>query len=160
MIENLKRHYLRRTSLYALSALQTVGMQIAYCLTASIVRRELHGTYTRTTLALHLTGTRHVDVRECLGQRSFLRRHPAGDGTHWAERAPGTRRIDERECDTHNGSHNNYRPEHLTYASPHSQSPFTPRHETQLYAEHAKDEEHHEQSETKGTYELRNRTMR
>ena len=156
----LQSHYLSRTGLSTLATLQAVGMQIADSLAARVVGRELHRADAGALLALHLTGIRHVDIRECLGQWSLLRCYPIGDGSHRAERTPCAWGIDERECDTHNGSHNNYRPEHLTYASPHSQSPFAPRHETQLYAEHAKDEEHHEQSETKGTYELRNRTMR
>ena len=128
LIENLKRHYLRRTSLDALSALQTVGMQIAYCLTTSIVRRELHGTYTRTTLALHLTGTRHVDVRECFWQWSFLRCYPVGDGSHGTKRTPCAWCIDERKRDTNDGSHDDNRPKDLAYTSPHGKSTLAPRH--------------------------------
>ena len=50
-------HYLRGTSLYALTALQAVRMQIAYGLTARVVGCELHRADASTLLALHLTGT-------------------------------------------------------------------------------------------------------
>ena len=123
-------HYLRGTSLYALTALQAVRMQIAYGLTARVVGCELHRADASTLLALHLTGTWHVDVRECVWQWSLLRCYPIGDGSHGAERTPCAWRIDERECDTNNGSHDDNRPENLTYTSPHEKSTLAPRHKT------------------------------
>ena len=60
-------HNLRGASWYALTALQAVRMQIADGLAARVVRCELHRTDARALLALHLTGTRYVDVREGLG---------------------------------------------------------------------------------------------
>ena len=53
----LEGHDLRGTGLYALTALQAVGMQIADGLAASVVRRELHRADTGTILTFHLAGT-------------------------------------------------------------------------------------------------------
>ena len=50
-------HNLRGTSWYALTALQTVRMQIADDLAARVVGRELHRADAGALLALHLTGT-------------------------------------------------------------------------------------------------------
>lgn len=88
-------HYLRRASQCAFAALEAVGMQITRLLAATVIGGELHRTDAGTTLTLHLTGTRYVDVRKGLGQRGLLRSHPIGDSTHRTERAPGTWRIDE-----------------------------------------------------------------
>ena len=130
-------HYLRGTSLYALTALQAVRMQIADGLTARVVGRELYRADAGALLAFHLTGTRHVDVRECFWQWSFLRCYPVGDSSHGAERTPCARRIDEIQRDTYNGSHHDYRPEHTTDTAPHGQSSLTPWNgESQLDAEH------------------------
>ena len=101
-----------------------------------------------------------MDVRKSLGQGSFTGCHPVGDGSHRAERAPGARRIDERQRDANNSGHDDNRPKHFTDASPHRQSPLTPGYETQLDAEHAEDEEHHKQSEAEGAHELGYGTMR
>ena len=135
-------------------------MQITDFLATGVVGCELHRTDAGALLAFHLTGTRHVDVRECLGQWSLLRCYPIGDGSHRAERTPCAWGIDERECDTNDSSHDDNRPEDLANPCPHSQSSLAPRYETQLDAEHSKDEEHHEQAESKGTYKLWNRTVR
>ena len=134
-------------------------MQIADSLAARVVGRELHRADAGALLALHLTGIRHVDIRECLGQWSLLRCYPIGDGSHRAERTPCAWRIDERERDANDGGHDDNRPENLTYTSPHSQSALTPRHKTQLDTEHTKDKEYHKQSETEGTNKLWNWTM-
>ena len=135
-------------------------MQIARLLTATVIGRELHRTDASTALTLHLTGTRHVDVREDLGQWSLLWSHPAGDGTHRTERAPCAWRIDEREGDSDNGSHHDNGPKHTTDATPHSQSALAPGNgECKLDTEHAEDKEHHEQAEAEGAHELWNRTM-
>ena len=155
----LQSHNLRGTGQSTLAALQTVRMQIAYGLAARIVGRELHRADTGTLLALHLTGTRYVDIRECLWQWCLFRSYPIGDGSHRAERTPCAWCIDERKRDTNDGSHDDNRPENLTYTSPHSQSALTPRHETQLEAEHTEDEEYHKQSEAEGTHKPWNRTM-
>ena len=69
----LQSHYLSRTGLSTLATLQAVGMQIADSLAARVVGRELHRADAGALLALHLTGIRHVDIRECLGQWSLLR---------------------------------------------------------------------------------------
>ena len=100
-----------------------------------------------------------MDVCECLWQWNLLRCYPIGDGSHRAERTPCAWGIDERERDTNDGGHNNNRPENLAYTSPHGKSTLAPRHETQLDAEHAEDEEYHKQSETEGTHKPWNRTM-
>ena len=155
----LQSHNLRGTGQSTLAALQTVRMQIAYGFAARVIGCELHRADAGTLLALHLTGTRYVDIRECLGQWSLLRCYPVGDGSHGAERTPCAWRIDERERDTNDRGHDDNRPEHFAYASPHRQSALAPRHKTQLDAEHAADEEHHEQAETEGTHKLGNRTM-
>ena len=42
-------------------------MQIADDLTARVVGRELHRADAGALLAFHLTGTRHVDVRDVYG---------------------------------------------------------------------------------------------
>ena len=63
----LQSHYLSRTGLSTLATLQAVGMQIADSLAARVVGRELHRADAGALLALHLTGTRYVDVRKCLG---------------------------------------------------------------------------------------------
>ena len=70
-------HNLRRTSQRAFAAFQTVGIEIAYFLAARVVGRELHRTDAGTVPALHLTGTRYVDVRKGLGQRCLLGGYPA-----------------------------------------------------------------------------------
>ena len=127
-------------------------MQIADDLAASVVGRELHRTDAGALLTLHLAGTRHVDVRECFRQWSMLRCHPVGDGSHRAERTPCTWCIDERKCNTNDGGHDDNRPEYATYTTPHSQSSLAPWHIAQLDAEHAEDEEHHEQAEAEGTH--------
>ena len=106
----LQSHYLSRTGLSTLATLQAVGMQIADSLAARVVGRELHRADAGALLALHLTGIRHVDIRECLGQWSLLRCYPIGDGSHRAERTPCAWGIDERECDTNNGGHYDYCP--------------------------------------------------
>ena len=59
-------HDLRRASQCAFAALEAVGMQITRLLAATVIGGELHRTDAGTTLTLHLTGTRHVDVGECL----------------------------------------------------------------------------------------------
>ena len=154
----LQSHYLSRTGLSTLATLQAVGMQIADSLAARVVGRELHRADAGALLALHLTGIRHVDIRECLGQWSLLRCYPIGDGSHRAERTPCAWRIDERECDTNNGGHYDYCPKYLAYTSPHGKSSLAPRYETQLEAEHTEDEEYHKQSEAEGTHKSWNRT--
>ena len=129
-------------------------MQIAGFLSAGIVGGELHRTDARTTLAFHLTGTRHVDIGECLGHRRLLGCYPVGDGSHGTERAPGAWGVDERQDDAYNGGHHDNRPEYASYAAPHGQSALTPGHgECQLDAEHAEDEEHHKQAESEGAHE-------
>ena len=155
----LQCHYLRWAGLSTLATLQTIWMQIADFLAARVVRCELHRADAGTLLALHLTGTRYVDVRECLGQWSIFRCYPIGDGSHRAERTPCAWGIDERERDTNNGGHYDYCPKYLAYTSPHRKSSLAPRYETQLEAEHAEDEEHHKQAETEGTHKPWNRTM-
>ncbi len=154
-------HNLCWTSQCTSVTFQAVGMQIAYFLAARIVRSELHRAYTGTLLTLHLTRTRHVDIGKCLGQRGAFRSHPVRDSPHRAERAPCAWRIDERQHHTDDGSHNNYRPKHTTYAAPHSQPTLAPWNgECQLKAEHTEDEAHHEQAETESAQKLWNRTMR
>ena len=124
----LQSHNLRGTGQSTLAALQAVGMQITYSLAARVIGCELHRADAGALLALHLTGIRHVDVRECLGQWSFLRCYPVGDGSHGTERTPCAWCIDEREYDTNNGSHDDNRPEDLAYTSPHGKSTLAPRH--------------------------------
>ncbi len=155
----LQSNNLRGTGQYALTTLQTVGMQITDFLATGVVGSELHRADAGALLAFHLTGTRHVDIRECLGQWCFLRCYPVGDGSHGTERTPCAWCIDERKRDTNDGGHHDNRPENLTYTSPHSQSSIAPRYETQLDAEHSEDEEHHKQAETEGTHKFGNRTM-
>ena len=136
-------------------------MQVSDFLSSAVVRRKLHGADTGTLHALLLTGTAHVDVRKRFGQGCFLGGDPVRDGTHRAERAPGAWRIDEIQRNAYNGSHYDNRPEHTSYATPHSQSSLAPGNgECQLKAEHAKDEAHHEQAEAEGTHKLGNRTVR
>ena len=131
-------------------------MQIARLLTATVIGRELHRTDAGTTLTLHLTGTRYVDVRKGLGQRSLLWSHPAGDSTHRTERAPGAWRIDETQRNADNGSHHDNSPEYAPDATPHRQSAIAPRNgECKLDAEHTEDKEHHEQPEAERTHECR-----
>ena len=131
-------------------------MKIANVLSSAVVGRELHRTDARTTLTFHLTGTRHMDIGECLGHRRLLGRYPVGDGSHGTERAPGTWGVDERQDDAYDGGHHDNRPEHATYAAPHGQSALAPGHgECQLDAEHAEDEEHHEQAEAERAHECR-----
>lgn len=135
-------------------------MQIADGLTTRVVGCKLHGADAGAALALHLTGTRHVDVGESLGQGSVFRCHPVRDGSHGTERTPGAWGIDERKCDADDGGHDDNRPEHFADARPHGQSALAPRHgECQLDAEHAEDEEHHEQAEAEGAHKLGNRAM-
>ena len=155
----LQSHNLRGTGQSTLAALQTVRMQIAYGFAARVVGCELHRADTGALLALHLTGTRHVDVREGLGQWRLLGSYPVGDGSHGAERTPCAWRIDERERDTNDGGHDDNRPEDLAYTSPHGKSALAPRYATQLDTEHREDEEHHEQAEAEGAHKLGNRAM-
>ena len=68
----LQCHYLRWAGLSTLATLQAVGMQIADSLAARVVGRELDRADAGALLALHLTGTRQVDVRERLGQWSLF----------------------------------------------------------------------------------------
>ena len=53
----LQSHNLRGTGQYALTALQTVWVQITDFLAARVVGGELHRADAGTLLALHLTGT-------------------------------------------------------------------------------------------------------
>ena len=130
-------HNLRRAGQCAFAALDAVGMQIARLLTATVIGRELHRTDAGTVLTPHLTGTRYVDVRKGLGQWCLLWSHPAGDGTHWTERAPCAWRINETQRNADNGSHHDNSPEHAPDATPHCQSALTPGNgECQLDAEH------------------------
>ena len=153
-------HDLCRTGQHALAAFQTVGIQIAPLLSPTDVGRQLHRAYAGAALALHLAGLRHVDVREGFGQRSFLRRHPAGDGPHRAEGAPGSRRIDEVQHDAYHSGHNDDGPEHASYGAPHGPSALAPGHgQRQLCAEHAEDEAHHEQAEAECAHEGRYRLV-
>ena len=153
-------HDLRRTGQRTLTTFQTVWIEIAYFLSATVVGRELHRTDTGTALALHLTGTRNMDVCKNLGQRCFLGSHPAGDSSHRTERAPGAWRIDETQRNADNGSHHDNRPEHTPDATPHCQSALAPGNgECKLDAEHAEDKEHHEQAEAKRTHECRYRLV-
>ena len=136
-------------------------MQIARLLAATVMGGELHRTDAGTALTLHLTGTRHVDVREDLGQWSLLWSHPAGDGTHRTERAPCAWCIDETQRNADNGSHHDDSPKHATDATPHSQSALAPGNgECELDAEHAEDEEYHEQAETECAHERWYRLVR
>ena len=112
-------HDLRRASQCAFAALEAVGMQITRLLAATVIGGELHRTDAGTTLTLHLTGTRYVDVRKGLGQRCLLRSHPIGDSTHRTERAPGTWRIDETQRNADNGCHHDNRPEYAPDTAPH-----------------------------------------
>ena len=112
-------HYLRRASQCAFAALEAVGMQIACLLAATVIGGKLHRTDAGTTLTLHLTGTRYVDVRKSLGQRCLLRSHPIGDSTHRTERAPGAWRIDETQRNADNGCHHDNRPEYAPDTAPH-----------------------------------------
>ena len=155
----LQCHYLRGAGQCTLATLQTVGMQITDFLATRVVGCELHRADAGALLAFHLTGTRYVDVREGLGQWSLLRCNPIGNGSHRAERTPCAWRIDERKRDTNDGGHHDNRPENLAYASPHGKSALAPRYATQLDTEHREDEEHHEQTETKGAHKFGNRTM-
>ena len=124
----LQCHYLRWAGLSTLATLQAVGMQIADDLAARVIGCELHRADASTLLALHLTGTRHVDVRECFWQWCFLRCYPVGDGSHGTKRTPCAWCIDERKRDTNDGSHDDNRPEDLAYTSPHGKSTLAPRH--------------------------------
>ena len=124
----LQCHNLRGTGQSTLATLQAVGMQIADSLAARVIGRELHRADAGALLAFHLTGTRHVDVRECFWQWSFLRCYPVGDGSHGTKRTPCAWCIDERKRDTNDGSHDDNRPEDLAYTSPHGKSTLAPRH--------------------------------
>ena len=88
-------HYLRRASQCAFAALDAVGMQITYFLASRVVGCELHWADAGTTLTFHLAGTLYVNVGERLREWSLLRSYPVRDGSHGAERTPGTWRIDE-----------------------------------------------------------------
>ena len=121
-------YYLRGAGQSTLATLQTVWMQITDFLATRVVGCELHRADAGALLALHLTGTRYVDVREGLGQWSLLRCYPIGDSSHRAERTPCAWCIDERKRDTNDGSHDDNRPEDLAYTSPHGKSTLAPRH--------------------------------
>ena len=152
----LQCHHIRRAGQCAFAAFQTVGIEIAYFLAATVIGGELHRTDAGTALALHLTGTRYVDVRKGLWQWCILWSHPAGDSTHRTERAPGAWRIDETQRNTDDGSHHDNSPEYAPDATPHSQSALAPGNgECELNAEHAKDKEHHEQTEAESVHECR-----
>ena len=120
-------HDLRRASQCAFAALEAFGMQITRLLAATVKGGELHRTDAGTTLTLHLTGTRYVDVRKGLWQWCILWSHPAGDSTHGAERAPGAWRINETQRNADNGSHHDNSPEDAPDATPHCQSALAPR---------------------------------
>ena len=122
-------------------------MQIACLLAARVVGGELHRAHAGATLAFHLTSAAHMDGLETFGQRFLLGRHPAGDGSHGAETAPGAGSIDEGQCHAHDGCDKDDGPEHAANVAP-------TLGETQLDAEHGEDEEHHEQSESKRAHEL------
>ena len=134
-------------------------MQIADGFATRVVWCELHGTHAGAAFALHLTGTRYVDVGECLRQWSLTGGNPIGDGSHGAERTPCAGGINEREYDANDGGYDDNSPEHSADSCPHGQTALAPRHETQLNAEHGEDEEHHEQTEAEGAHELGNRAM-
>lgn len=70
-------HNLRRAGQRTLTTFQTVWIEIAYFLAATVVGRELHRTDSGTILTLHLTGTRNMDVRKGLGQWCLLWSYPA-----------------------------------------------------------------------------------
>ena len=122
-------------------------MQITCCLAAGVVGRELHGTDAGATLALHLACAAHADALESFGQRFFLGRHPARDGSHGTETAPCTGSIDERQNDAYDGGDEDDGPEYTPHVAP-------VLGEAQLYAEHGEDEDHHQQPEPEGTDEL------
>ena len=146
-------HNLRRAGQCAFAAFQTVGIEIAYFLAATVIGGELHRTDAGTALALHLTGTRYVDVRKGLWQWCILWSHPAGDSTHRTERAPGAWRIDEAQRNAGNGCHHDNSPEYAPDAVPHSQSALAPGNsQSQLHSKHTEDEEHHEQAEAEGAH--------
>ena len=79
----LQSHYLSRTGLSTLATLQAVGMQIADSLAARVVGRELHRADAGTLLALHLTGIRHVDIRECLDEEHHKQAETEGTHKPW-----------------------------------------------------------------------------
>ena len=133
-------------------------MEIARLLSTTVIGRKLHGTDAGTLLALHLACGSNVHSGIGFGQRLTLWSDPRGEGAHGTERAPCTRCIDERESDAYDGGHHNDGPEHATDTTPHSQAALTPGNgECELNAKHAKDEKHHEETETKRAHENGNR---
>ena len=149
-----QRHNLCRAGQCTLTTLDAIGIKIAYFLSSAVVWSELHRTDACTTFTLHLTGTRYVDVRKGLGQWCLLGSYPARDGTHGAERAPSAGRIDETQRNTDDSGYHDNSPKYATNTTPHSQSALAPGNgECQLDAEHAEDEEHHEQAEAERTHE-------
>lgn len=153
-MSGLQIHNLYRTGDHALAALDAVGMQITAFGAAAVVGRQLHGTYARTALALHLACIGHMYVGKTGRERSLFRRHPRRQRAHRAERAPGARRVNERERHAHYGRNENDGPEHTAYGIP-----VAPR-ACHLYAEHGEDEQHHEETETECAHKFRYRAMR
>ena len=90
-----QHHNLCGASQSTLATLQAIWMKIAYLLATRVVGRELHRTDAGAALALHLAGTLYMNVGERLREWSLFRSYPVGDGSHGAERTPGTRRIDK-----------------------------------------------------------------
>ena len=140
--------YFQRTGFFALTTLQTVGMQIADFLATALIRGELHGTDAGAHLALLFTFAADVDICERLGKRSLLRSHPTGDGSHRTERAPHAWRIDKVQRYAHDGGHHDDCPEYSSDVAPHGQSSLAPAGLRELDAEHGEDKEHHEKPET------------
>ena len=112
-------HNLGGAGLNALATLDAVGIQIARCLTATVVRRKLHGAYAGTTLTLHLAAAGHANTGIGSGQWLLFGSHPGRQCTHGAERTPRARRIDEREQHTHYGGDYDEVPEYPADATPH-----------------------------------------
>lgn len=136
-MSGLKIHNLYRTSHHTFAALYAIGMQIARLHASAVIRCQLHRAYTRTALALHLASVGNMYVGKTGRERSLFRRHPRRQRAHRAERAPGARRVNERERHAHYGRNENDGPEHTAYGIP-----VAPR-ASHLYAEHGEDEQHH-----------------
>lgn len=153
-MSGLQIHNLYRTGYHAFAALDAVGMQITAFGATAVVGRQLHGTYARTALALHLACIGHMYVGKTGRERSLFRRHPRRQRAHRAERAPGAWRVNERERHAHYGRNENDGPEHTAYGVP-----VAPR-AAHLYSEHSEYEQHHKKAETESPDKLGNRTVR
>ena len=139
-------HHLGGTRAYALGALDTIGMEIAFLLTTGVIGGELHGAHLGASLALHATGLGHPYIGETFLISLWC--HTCRQSAHGTEGAPCARSIDEAKHNANDGGDQNDVPEGAAYAC-HGEAV-----NVHLHTKHTKDEAEHEDAEAPGAHKL------